>query len=136
MGQGEEMVSSYDFWVLKKKKKSGVWYYCGCSLAGMFLMFCGLYFVLWAKGKEGYCDGSGYQSDDFDLEKPLLSWTFKFTHCLLIYYCHFFAFFSPLLEKYNRKVDNGMEIWEGKKKKKKQRIFNFDICSLSLVFDS
>ncbi|XP_038876022.1 WAT1-related protein At5g47470-like [Benincasa hispida] len=43
------------------------------SLAGMFLMFCGLYFVLWAKGKEDYCDGSGYQSDDFDLEKPLLS---------------------------------------------------------------
>ncbi|XP_022957643.1 WAT1-related protein At5g47470-like [Cucurbita moschata] len=43
------------------------------SLSGMFLMFCGLYFVLWAKGKEGYCDGSGYQSDDFDIEKPLLS---------------------------------------------------------------
>ncbi|KAF2299065.1 hypothetical protein GH714_030358 [Hevea brasiliensis] len=27
------------------------------SLAGMLLMFTGLYFVLWAKGKEGYIDG-------------------------------------------------------------------------------
>ncbi|KAJ7952509.1 WAT1-related protein [Quillaja saponaria] len=42
------------------------------SLAGMVLMFTGLYFVLWAKGKEGYPDGDGYQSE-FDAEKPLLS---------------------------------------------------------------
>ncbi|XP_024935109.3 WAT1-related protein At5g47470 isoform X1 [Ziziphus jujuba] len=40
------------------------------SLAGMFLMFTGLYFVLWAKGKEGY--GNGFESE-FDAEKPLLS---------------------------------------------------------------
>ncbi|XP_038725048.1 WAT1-related protein At5g47470-like isoform X2 [Tripterygium wilfordii] len=33
------------------------------SLAGMFLMFTGLYFVLWAKGKEGHAYGDG-------LEKP------------------------------------------------------------------
>lgn len=45
------------------------------SLAGMFLMFIGLYFVLWAKGKEGYNggdgDGDGFASE-FDTEKPLL----------------------------------------------------------------
>nr|GMD94238.1 WAT1-related protein At5g47470 [Ipomoea batatas] len=38
------------------------------SLAGMFTMFTGLYFVLWAKGKEEF----DYQSE-YDLEKPLLS---------------------------------------------------------------
>ncbi|RDX87140.1 WAT1-related protein, partial [Mucuna pruriens] len=38
------------------------------SFAGMFLMFIGLYFVLWAKGKEGYAKQS-----DYDAEKPLLS---------------------------------------------------------------
>ncbi|PON40661.1 Plant-drug/metabolite exporter [Parasponia andersonii] len=44
------------------------------SLAGMFLMFTGLYFVLWAKGKEGYNDSAadGFASE-FDAEKPLLS---------------------------------------------------------------
>ncbi|XWS49112.1 hypothetical protein CRYUN_Cryun13aG0135800 [Craigia yunnanensis] len=42
------------------------------SLAGMFLMFTGLYFVLWAKGKEIYSDGDGLESE-FDPEKPLLS---------------------------------------------------------------
>ncbi|XVF13391.1 hypothetical protein REPUB_Repub08aG0204200 [Reevesia pubescens] len=42
------------------------------SLAGMFLMFTGLYFVLWAKGKEFYLDGDGLESE-FDAEKPLLS---------------------------------------------------------------
>uniref|UniRef100_A0A2C9WC73 WAT1-related protein n=1 Tax=Manihot esculenta TaxID=3983 RepID=A0A2C9WC73_MANES len=42
------------------------------SLAGMLLMFTGLYFVLWAKGKEGYLDGVGMESD-FDPQKPLLS---------------------------------------------------------------
>ncbi|KAM3734835.1 hypothetical protein ACB098_10G044100 [Castanea mollissima] len=42
------------------------------SLAGMFLMFTGLYFVLWAKGKEGYYEGDGPESE-FDAEKPLLS---------------------------------------------------------------
>lgn len=41
------------------------------SLAGMFLMFTGLYFVLWAKGKEGYdVDGLG---SEFDPTQPLLS---------------------------------------------------------------
>ncbi|XP_019156006.1 PREDICTED: WAT1-related protein At5g47470-like [Ipomoea nil] len=38
------------------------------SLAGMFTMFTGLYFVLWAKGNEEF----DYQSE-YDLEKPLLS---------------------------------------------------------------
>ncbi|XVF52613.1 hypothetical protein PTKIN_Ptkin05aG0032200 [Pterospermum kingtungense] len=43
------------------------------SLAGMFIMFIGLYFVLWAKGKEVYSDiGNGLESE-FDPEKPLLS---------------------------------------------------------------
>uniref|UniRef100_A0A2N9GGM8 WAT1-related protein n=1 Tax=Fagus sylvatica TaxID=28930 RepID=A0A2N9GGM8_FAGSY len=42
------------------------------SLAGMFLMFTGLYFVLWAKGKEGYYGGDSMESE-FDAEKPLLS---------------------------------------------------------------
>lgn len=43
------------------------------SLAGMFIMFIGLYFVLWAKGKEYYSDiGNGLESE-FDPEKPLLS---------------------------------------------------------------
>ncbi|KAK2409804.1 hypothetical protein P8452_71120 [Trifolium repens] len=37
------------------------------SIAGMFLMFTGLYFVLWAKGKE-----DGLESE-LDAEKPLLS---------------------------------------------------------------
>ncbi|KAJ4712742.1 WAT1-related protein [Melia azedarach] len=41
------------------------------SLAGMFLMFSGLYFVLWAKGKEGY--SNGFESHEVDAEKPLLS---------------------------------------------------------------
>ncbi|KAK8584476.1 hypothetical protein V6N13_109871 [Hibiscus sabdariffa] len=42
------------------------------SLAGMFLMFIGLYFVLWAKGKEIVSsDGDGSESE-FDQEKPLL----------------------------------------------------------------
>ena len=38
----------------------------------MVLMFTGLYFVLWAKGKEGYYEGDGIESE-FDAEKPLLS---------------------------------------------------------------
>ncbi|GAB4834993.1 hypothetical protein Ancab_033260 [Ancistrocladus abbreviatus] len=42
------------------------------SLVGMFLMFTGLYFVLWAKGKEGYATGEGMESG-YDVEKPLLS---------------------------------------------------------------
>ncbi|KAL4324389.1 hypothetical protein GQ457_11G022620 [Hibiscus cannabinus] len=42
------------------------------SLAGMFLMFIGLYFVLWAKGKETvFSDEDGSESE-FDQEKPLL----------------------------------------------------------------
>ncbi|XP_028762727.1 WAT1-related protein At5g47470 [Neltuma alba] len=42
------------------------------SLVGMFLMFTGLYFVLWAKGKEGFDYGDGLETE-FDAEKPLLS---------------------------------------------------------------
>ncbi|TKY55454.1 WAT1-related protein [Spatholobus suberectus] len=42
------------------------------SFAGMFLMFTGLYFVLWAKGKEGYAKGGGLESE-YGAEKPLLS---------------------------------------------------------------
>ncbi|XP_050871437.1 WAT1-related protein At5g47470 [Lathyrus oleraceus] len=37
------------------------------SIAGMFLMFTGLYFVLWAKGKEDCLES------EYDAEKPLLS---------------------------------------------------------------
>ncbi|OIW10363.1 hypothetical protein TanjilG_28114 [Lupinus angustifolius] len=37
------------------------------SFAGMILMFSGLYFVLWAKGKEGYAS-----KDGLDAERPLL----------------------------------------------------------------
>lgn len=42
------------------------------SLAGMCLMFTGLYFFLWAKGKEGFPIGDDFESE-FDAEKPLLS---------------------------------------------------------------
>ncbi|CAN6580690.1 unnamed protein product [Malus baccata var. baccata] len=42
------------------------------SFAGMCLMFTGLYFFLWAKGKEGYLDVGDLESE-FDAEKPLLS---------------------------------------------------------------
>ncbi|KAK4260384.1 hypothetical protein QN277_003508 [Acacia crassicarpa] len=43
------------------------------SIVGMFVMFVGLYFVLWAKGKEGgYSHGFNSESE-FDAEKPLLS---------------------------------------------------------------
>ncbi|KAH1267411.1 hypothetical protein AAZX31_01G195100 [Glycine max] len=42
------------------------------SLEGMFLMFTGLYLVLWAKGKEGHPDGDGLESE-CDAETPLLS---------------------------------------------------------------
>lgn len=44
------------------------------SLAGMFLMFTGLYFVLWAKGKEGLPESDDRLESEFDAEKPLLSW--------------------------------------------------------------
>ncbi|KAM7248921.1 hypothetical protein ACFE04_013429 [Oxalis oulophora] len=44
------------------------------SLAGMCLMFTGLYFVLWAKGKEGFSSsGTEIMESEFDAEKPLLS---------------------------------------------------------------
>ncbi|KAE8055914.1 hypothetical protein FH972_012724 [Carpinus fangiana] len=43
------------------------------SLAGMFLMFTGLYFVLWAKGKEGYYQGEDLESEFNAEKKPLLS---------------------------------------------------------------
>ncbi|CAH9120033.1 unnamed protein product [Cuscuta europaea] len=39
------------------------------SLAGMFLMFTGLYFVLWAKGNEVFDN----YPNEYDVEKPLLS---------------------------------------------------------------
>ncbi|KAL9350476.1 hypothetical protein Peur_057731 [Populus x canadensis] len=42
------------------------------SLAGMFLMFTGLYLVLWAKGKEGFRDGDHLESE-FDPQKRLLA---------------------------------------------------------------
>lgn len=38
----------------------------------MCLMFTGLYFFLWAKGKEGFPIGDDFGSE-FDAEKPLLS---------------------------------------------------------------
>ncbi|XP_031404834.1 WAT1-related protein At5g47470-like isoform X2 [Punica granatum] len=41
------------------------------SGAGMFIMFTGLYLVLWAKGKEGYLNKGGLLSES-DAEKPLL----------------------------------------------------------------
>ncbi|KAI5439709.1 hypothetical protein KIW84_025180 [Lathyrus oleraceus] len=44
------------------------------SIGGMFLMFSGLYMVLWAKGKEGYADrGEDFLESEFDANKPLLS---------------------------------------------------------------
>ncbi|KAG6792150.1 hypothetical protein POTOM_001293 [Populus tomentosa] len=42
------------------------------SLAGMFLMFSGLYFVLWAKSKEGFPYDDHLESE-FDPQKPLLA---------------------------------------------------------------
>ncbi|KAK4262598.1 hypothetical protein QN277_028139 [Acacia crassicarpa] len=42
------------------------------GLVDMLLMFLGLYFVLWAKGKEGFDYGDGLETDS-DAEKPLLS---------------------------------------------------------------
>ncbi|KAJ6427244.1 hypothetical protein OIU84_022778 [Salix udensis] len=42
------------------------------SFAGMFLMFSGLYFVLWAKNKEGHPYDDHLESE-FDLQKPLLA---------------------------------------------------------------
>ncbi|XP_017426187.1 WAT1-related protein At5g47470 [Vigna angularis] len=41
------------------------------SLGGMFLMFTGLYLVLWAKGEEGLPNGDSLESE-FDIERPLL----------------------------------------------------------------
>ncbi|CBI37353.3 unnamed protein product, partial [Vitis vinifera] len=47
------------------------------SLCGMCLMFTGLYFVLWAKGKEGFQVGETLEPElepelENDVEKPLL----------------------------------------------------------------
>lgn len=43
------------------------------SLIGMLLMFIGLYFVLWAKGKEKYSIGDGLISEsEYYIEEPLL----------------------------------------------------------------
>lgn len=44
-----------------------------CSLGGMVLMFTGLYFFLWAKGKEGYSINEDDFENEFDVGKPLLS---------------------------------------------------------------
>ncbi|ERN00740.1 hypothetical protein AMTRI_Chr13g83660 [Amborella trichopoda] len=44
------------------------------SLGGMFLIFSGLYFVLWAKKKEGYAfDETSFKMENDDITKPLLS---------------------------------------------------------------
>ncbi|PHU28492.1 WAT1-related protein [Capsicum chinense] len=46
------------------------------SLGGMFLMFTGLYFVLWAKKSEGFLNNNMTNSSsesEFDVEKPLLN---------------------------------------------------------------
>uniref|UniRef100_M1A106 WAT1-related protein n=1 Tax=Solanum tuberosum TaxID=4113 RepID=M1A106_SOLTU len=46
------------------------------SLAGMFLMFTGLYFVLWAKRNEGFLNNNMTNSSsesEYDVEKPLLN---------------------------------------------------------------
>lgn len=52
-----------------------------CSLAGMLVMFVGLYIFLWAKKKED-CDSeiAGDNERDRDAEKPLLSWNFDLLH--------------------------------------------------------
>nr|XP_025701711.1 WAT1-related protein At5g47470 isoform X1 [Arachis hypogaea] len=42
------------------------------SYGGMFIMFTGLYFFLWAKGKEEDIEGSGGKQGEHDIEKPLL----------------------------------------------------------------
>ena len=42
-----------------------------CSLCGMCLMFTGLYFVLWAKGKEGFAVAEILEPEN-DVDKPLL----------------------------------------------------------------
>lgn len=49
-----------------------------CSVAGIALMFAGLYIVLWAKKSEGFClvDAIGADHPKLsleDVEKPLLS---------------------------------------------------------------
>ncbi|PSS09712.1 WAT1-related protein [Actinidia chinensis var. chinensis] len=44
------------------------------SLASMFLMFTGLYFFLWAKGKEDFpSEDEDVLESEYDVEKPLLS---------------------------------------------------------------
>ncbi|EYU19338.1 hypothetical protein MIMGU_mgv1a025600mg [Erythranthe guttata] len=43
------------------------------SLAGMCLMFTGLYFVLWAKTKEGFPIDESAIEAEYDVEKPLLA---------------------------------------------------------------
>lgn len=43
------------------------------SMGGMCLMFTGLYFVLWAKGKEDFAIDIDRLESEFDAEKPLLS---------------------------------------------------------------
>lgn len=81
-------VNSIDFFVKKIKQKKNLnldqqlKIFLSCSLAGMCLMFTGLYFVLWAKRKEGI-EGISITDDDddddcslepeYDIEKPLLA---------------------------------------------------------------
>ena len=78
-------LSKYDiFWKNILTKSSFfflVFVWCEISFAGMGLMFGGLYFVLWAKGKEDCGEGDEDKEEEeeesvlrteFDLEKPLL----------------------------------------------------------------
>lgn len=61
-------------WLASCKTSQRVFFFD--SLLGMFLMFTGLYFVLWGKGKEeistGDNDNKNLESES-DVEKPLLS---------------------------------------------------------------
>ncbi|KAL3829893.1 hypothetical protein ACJIZ3_018695 [Penstemon smallii] len=61
------MCTSFNAWAMKKRGPVMV-------LSGMCLMFTGLYFVLWAKGKEGFSiSDDGILETEYDVEKPLLS---------------------------------------------------------------
>lgn len=76
------LLSKYDLFGHERKSFYLVSCICICefSFAGMALMFGGLYFVLWAKGKEESGEGDESKEDEeesvlrteFDLEKPLL----------------------------------------------------------------
>ncbi|RAL54695.1 hypothetical protein DM860_001823 [Cuscuta australis] len=55
--------TSFNAWAMKKRGPVMV------AVFGMFLMFTGLYFVLWAKGNEVF----DHYHNDYDLEKSLLT---------------------------------------------------------------